>query len=201
MPFAMWYILKLYSYMQTPFYFNLLVQSHNQEQFLCRIKIAVSRKKSIEITVDEGWYSITELRELKWSEWGPHIRHALMKTHLVCSVKNPNAPQQILGHAFKELWHIASLLGTPTTGVIAMLITIQVAKSRCMITRVHVWVVHVVRRNRYDGVEEIYVVVKESGQRKESLTYEELHERNKQASYHPIVLVNMFYHKCISQSL
>lgn len=39
------------------------------------------------------------------------------------------------------------------------------------------------RRNRYDGCEEFWVVVSESGKREETSTYEEIHEKESKANH------------------
>ena len=57
------------------------------------------------------------------------------------------------------------------------------------------------RRNRYDGQEEFYVVVRETGQREESLSYEELHKREKQAFYIYKHANHTMFYTCMSSPL
>lgn len=52
-----------------------------------------------------------------------------------------------------------------------------------MITFPNVTLVAVGRRNMYDGTEEFWVVVKESGQREESQSYKEVTEKRQKAGY------------------
>lgn len=50
------------------------------------------------------------------------------------------------------------------------------------------------RHNVYDGVEEFWVVTKETGKRQESQSYEEIHEKNQQAWFVGIRIVALRYY-------
>ena len=45
-----------------------------QESFLNELRILVSKKQLVELTVNEGWYSESEMRdELHWHKFGPQL--------------------------------------------------------------------------------------------------------------------------------
>ena len=39
-----------------------------QEAFMNEVLIMVKKKKTVEIVIDEGWYSEAELKELGWNQ-------------------------------------------------------------------------------------------------------------------------------------
>ncbi|CAJ1365158.1 unnamed protein product [Effrenium voratum] len=98
----------------------------DQAEFLNRLKVSVLKKQLVELTIDEGWYSESEMRgDLGWSR-------------------------------------------------------VDGAMSRCKSLGSSHY-----RRNVYDGSEEFWIIVKESGKRQESHTFEELHEKHSQATSDP----------------
>ena len=41
----------------------------SQERFLARLEIIITKKHTLEVFIDEGWYSQEDMREtLRWSE-------------------------------------------------------------------------------------------------------------------------------------
>ena len=44
----------------------------SQDEFLNKLYITVKKKQKIELTTEEGWFSVEELQELKWKKWGSH---------------------------------------------------------------------------------------------------------------------------------
>ena len=55
---------------------NVCYKQKFQETFINKITVAVSRKKTFKLTVDEGWYSEQELKDLGWSSCGPYTWNA-----------------------------------------------------------------------------------------------------------------------------
>ena len=84
-----------------------LVSNPKQDQFLNSLKIMVKKKQSVELLVEEGWYSECELKdEVGWSQFLPQL--CCMMSHFSIEwFRNmfrirelhhvPNIPQPIIG--------------------------------------------------------------------------------------------------------
>jgi len=108
---------------------DLLCKNNFQEEsFLNELRILVSKKQLVELTVSEGWYSESEMKD---------------ELH----------------------WHKDKIEG---------------AKSRCKALGEGYY-----RHNMYDGNEEFWVIVKESGKRQESHSYEEIQQKRAKATEEP----------------
>ena len=148
-----------------------------------QLRILVQKKKLVEVTITEGWFSEQELSsDFGWKQ----CMSQLTMNQLHHTITIPDVLLYIVHYSPCRIIH------TTLSNVIA--IHMEHAPWSKTITDQSLLPMPLQRHNMYDGSEEFWVIIKEEGRRQDSLAYEETHEKKAKAG------TKLYYHMLFSET-
>lgn len=166
-----------------------------QEAFCNEILIMVKKKKTVEMVIDEGWHSESELKELGWSQSYPQ-NFFTCKSTITNLLGNGSF---LYAHCCPIVCSTILLLNSGRRSMVQRLVAwAWVTRTPGKTSSLNWW--HLIcsflwfpiyvaltfslpqcRRNAYDGELEYWVVLRETGKRTEQSSYEHLHQKRQKA--------------------